>query len=675
MYRLIALALLMLTTSPAYTNTIVDAQKILNQLGFSAGRVDGQYGAKTQAALEDFYLSIGSKFDGTLNENELSDLYQAAGIERKATSELAGVFLESELPFKYYPPDKPGITKNKYNMDPLWTSYDLNNDGELDFIFTGAMIPTNLNIQGDTQDESCGRNWCEGQMPGPTVFLRSKTGYYSDISEKFLDRRDPPGQSLGRQTLVADFNNDGVKDIYIADTAAGTVRGIRDSYFLSQPNHTWLESSETHLSSANLITYNHGAATGDIDGDGDFDIVLATLNKGLYCWINNGIGQMRHKKCGTGRMSAIELADIDGDGDLDIVYGGDEADKDWANSGVMSNNGVGRFRNYIEFEPRTIYTHIPDVSVRDLDQDGDLDVILSRVGYLYVGTAVEILRNEGNFQFTSKFYELGPAPSDYVPKHEGNEWNSYVRDFKFADVNGDGLDDIILIGGGHLSAVHYDNIRGAVLLNSPNMLFDMHPISSEKNPIQKISKNQFEFKASELLSLSSQSLSFGGSKKTKYYKRFDKFMVGKTIYHSSSNGYEKLEKPIQLSKSGISIVGAKNVRASDLKVKYDVLLEWGEYVLESSICTEYYEQHSFTATRLAFDAENGFGGVQELRELGTHNCSSEIGYLGEWEFEDKNDDSGILSVLADLNQNGRRIIAALPNMSDEKKMNFLKRTE
>ena len=74
MYRLIALALLMLTTSPAYTNTIVDAQKILNQLGFSAGRVDGQYGAKTQAALEDFYLSIGSKFDGTLNENELSDL-------------------------------------------------------------------------------------------------------------------------------------------------------------------------------------------------------------------------------------------------------------------------------------------------------------------------------------------------------------------------------------------------------------------------------------------------------------------------------------------------------------------------------------------------------------------------------------------------------------------------
>ena len=38
--------------------------------------------------------------------------------------------------------------------------------------------------------------------------------------------------------------------------------GVRDSYFLSQPNGTWVESSETHLSHSNFVVFNHGSATG-----------------------------------------------------------------------------------------------------------------------------------------------------------------------------------------------------------------------------------------------------------------------------------------------------------------------------------------------------------------------------------------------------------------------------
>ena len=41
--------------------------------------------------------------------------------------------------------------------------------------------------------------------------------------------------SLGRQLLVADYNNDSILDFYVADHGVGTHNGVRDSYFLSQP--------------------------------------------------------------------------------------------------------------------------------------------------------------------------------------------------------------------------------------------------------------------------------------------------------------------------------------------------------------------------------------------------------------------------------------------------------
>jgi hypothetical protein len=52
------------------------------------------------------------------------------------------------------------------------------------------------------------------------------------------------GMSLGRQLLVADYNNDNILDFYVADHGVGTHDGVRDSYFLSQPNGTWVESSK-----------------------------------------------------------------------------------------------------------------------------------------------------------------------------------------------------------------------------------------------------------------------------------------------------------------------------------------------------------------------------------------------------------------------------------------------
>ena len=50
----------------------------------------------------------------------------------------------------------------------------------------------------------------------------------------------------------------------------------------------------------------------------------------------------------------------------------------------------------------------------DLDNDGDLDIVLSRAGHMYVGTAVSIIENLGNKKFKDRgLIEVRPAPDGY----------------------------------------------------------------------------------------------------------------------------------------------------------------------------------------------------------------------------------------------------------------------
>lgn len=57
--------------------TVDDAQRMLNQLGYNAGPVDGAYGRKTKAALEKLYSSMGENFNGKLDANEIANLESA----------------------------------------------------------------------------------------------------------------------------------------------------------------------------------------------------------------------------------------------------------------------------------------------------------------------------------------------------------------------------------------------------------------------------------------------------------------------------------------------------------------------------------------------------------------------------------------------------------------------
>ena len=71
---LIALLLILGSTSKLFANSASELQKMLNQLGYNAGMADGIYGKKTRRALEAFYIDRNVVFDGTLNQNVFDDL-------------------------------------------------------------------------------------------------------------------------------------------------------------------------------------------------------------------------------------------------------------------------------------------------------------------------------------------------------------------------------------------------------------------------------------------------------------------------------------------------------------------------------------------------------------------------------------------------------------------------
>lgn len=112
----------------------------------------------------------------------------------------------------------------------------------------------------------------------------------------------------------------------------------------------------------------------DIDGDGDIDILATAVFSDLVVWYENldGLGAFSSQKIisdETININDVQAGDIDNDGDIDLVTGSSSSGVAWHEN----TDGLGNFA------PKQIIndniSNARAVSITDVDNDGDLDVV------------------------------------------------------------------------------------------------------------------------------------------------------------------------------------------------------------------------------------------------------------------------------------------------------------
>ncbi len=184
-----------------------------------------------------------------------------------------------------------------------------------------------------------------------------------------------------------------------------------------------------------------GAVPADVDGDGDLDLVqLYSQDRSgiLTVLVNDGRGVFTTRTYPPRVTAAwngapdLGVGDIDGDGDLDVVVAGlrdaaGGADRPW----VHINDGFG---NFVLDNTRFALSPAFRTScvLADIDRDGDLDAIFTGFSAGVLVGRLELWFNDGRGNFTD-------FTSSHLPPGTQCESNAAV-----GDIDGDGFPEIVI---------------------------------------------------------------------------------------------------------------------------------------------------------------------------------------------------------------------------------------
>lgn len=306
----------------------------------------------------------------------------------------------------------------------------------------------------------------------PSVYWYENRGPDSDEWERH-DIVNVPALEVGG--AFVDLTENGRLDI-----VAGGPLGHHDTYWFEQPEDP-REEWDVHVICSDYHKY-HDQAVGDVDDDGEPEIVFVSQNSEVICYYDipddpRGDGWSRSNRtivdAGMDRAEGIQILDIDDDGRTELVVGRriyhrqDDAGEEWTAERVAADwedervrvvaadvDGDGQEELLLtECERPALSVHPDDarlaicsapdweptvirddlycphsLQVADFDGDGHLDVFVAESDYQdHENPRQFVLENRGDGTFESHLVGEG------VGTHEA----------RVADLTGDGTVDIV----------------------------------------------------------------------------------------------------------------------------------------------------------------------------------------------------------------------------------------
>lgn len=237
------------------------------------------------------------------------------------------------------------------------------NNGSL---FTQCVNIADINNDGHNDYYSCHDDGA------PRQWLNDQTGLlsYADIIDYTTNPSSDMSGNYG--SVWTDFDNDGDLDLYIAKCR----QGVNNSSDPRRWNRLFVNNGNNQFSDqaaqygVQVRNQSWTADFGDIDNDGDLDLVITNHDSNIQLFENDGTGNYTEITAGSGVeyggfMLQSKFVDFDNDGFLDILIAG----------GVeyyFKGNGDGTFDRITGLFPSNKAMH--SFATGDLNNDGFVDV-------------------------------------------------------------------------------------------------------------------------------------------------------------------------------------------------------------------------------------------------------------------------------------------------------------
>jgi hypothetical protein len=181
---------------------------------------------------------------------------------------------------------------------------DLDGDQDLD-VYIGS---------GSFEFASNAKNWIYDRVYINEAGTFIKIEAFNEIS---------PAPSFTKTLLAMDFNKDGINEVIsLPRYYVNEIGDNQDGRILTFFNGTFLDVTEKYIPELKGLGMTTDAKIGDIDMDGDLDLVVVGEWMAVTIFRNNNGQFIKEEIMQTnGWWESLALLDLDGDGDLDLVAG------------------------------------------------------------------------------------------------------------------------------------------------------------------------------------------------------------------------------------------------------------------------------------------------------------------------------------------------------------------